>query len=98
MIHLFKHSKGKLKGKFDIALVVRGKYIVGSNQGYERKSGCYNAMIAICRTLPVVGRLGSCKFQDDTFDKPLVVDLDAGNKMTFSSTKKPTKKYQPQTK
>lgn len=96
MVHLFRHTHGKNKGKFDIAFVVRGRYIVGSNQGYNTKRGAYKAMIALCKGLPVVGALGSCKFQDDTLVKPIVVQL-VSNGNTYHSTNKSSKPYQPQT-
>lgn len=97
MLHLFKHSDGKLKGKYDIAFVVKGRYIVGSNQGYNTKRDAYKPMLALCRGLPVVGALGSCKFQDDTLDKPVVVILNL-NGTTFHTSDKPSKKYIPNKK
>jgi ribosomal protein L30E len=97
MIHLFKHSKGKLKGKFDIALIVRGKYIVGSNQGYEKRRQALKAMMSIAHNIPSVGRLGSVKFQDDTIEIPVVYVLNSGF-IQYEQPIKPHKKYQPQTK
>ena len=94
MIHLFKHQSGKLKGKFDIALVVRGKYIVGSNQGYERKIYCLKSIQSIGSQW---GGLW-CYVQDDT-GKPTVSTLHkVGNKIVLTPVKrKPSKPYQPQT-
>lgn len=96
MIHLFEHQKGELKGKYDIAFIVKGRYIVGSNQGYNTKRGAYKPMIALCKGLPVMGALGSCKFQDDTYEKPIVVTL-LSNGTTYHTKTKPSKPYQPQT-
>ena len=94
MIHLFKHQSGKLKGKFDIALVVRGKYIVGSNQGYERKIYCLKSIQSIGSQWGGLWRY----VQDDT-GKPTVSTLHKlGNKIVLTPVKrKPSKPYQPQT-
>jgi len=91
MIHLFKHQSGKLKGKFDIALVVRGKYIVGSNQGYERKIGAINA-IRVAWTEDVY-------FQDNSFEKPVVYRMPSagGKRPMYLTVRRPHKPYQPQT-
>lgn len=97
MFHLFKHSTGKLKGKYDIALIVKGKYIVGSNQGYNRKRGALSALISICKSLPDWGNLGSCVFQDDTKEKSEVFSLDLSG-TTYKSTQKPSKPYTPKSK
>jgi len=96
MIHLFKHTKGKLKGKYDIALVVRNKYIVGSNQGYERKQGCYSALKQILNqvgfALPVHDAI---YFQDDTDMKQYYIGLHEPKPTLRSKQTKPHKPYLP---
>lgn len=60
MFQLFRHLKGKLKGKFDIVFVKGKNVIVFSNQGYERRS---KAIAAIWLVNPLA------EFQDDTTTK-----------------------------
>lgn len=63
MIHIFKHRGGALDGKFDVAVVnSRKTYLMGSNQGYERKSG---AVKVIASMLRMVDAPSVC-VQDDT--------------------------------
>ena len=68
MLHLFRHQRGKLKNKFDIALVVKGRVIVFSNQGYSKIG---DAVKAIQSIMTATGS-DSCHYQDDTQDKPQV--------------------------
>jgi uncharacterized protein YegP (UPF0339 family) len=96
MIHLFKHKKD---GKFDIALVVKGKFIVGSNQHYNRKSGCYNALKLI---LNQVG-FGTpahdvIYFQDDTDMKKYYIGLHQPKPTLQSKQGRPSKPYIPNKK
>lgn len=58
MIHLFKHKDGK----YDIALVVKGRFIVGSQQHYNRKGDA----------LKIMRYINSLIWQDDTLPKPKV--------------------------
>jgi hypothetical protein len=69
MIHLFKHKDGK----FDIALVVKGKFIWGTPQGYSRRLGAYKALIS---TSFHCGHLSKIYFQDDTQDVPVICCLE----------------------
>lgn len=89
MIHLFKHSDGK----YDIALVVRGKVIVFSNQHYERKRGAINAVQSIMKTTGT----NFMWYQDDTLPKPIVFSLGylSGE---VETNKKPYKPYIPNKK
>jgi uncharacterized protein YegP (UPF0339 family) len=95
MIHLFKHHKGKLKGKYDIALIVRGKYIVGSNQGYENKKDAIKSI----QSIGVQFLSYSFYFQDDTFDKAIVFyavkNSPLKNYIITRTEIKPHKKHQP---
>lgn len=52
MWHLFKNNDGK----FEIAFISKGRYIVGSRQGYERKGSCLSALV----------QMGAPDVQDDT--------------------------------
>ena len=89
MIHLFKHDDGK----FDIALVVNGKYIVGSNQHYENLKGVQNAIMAISKSCGV----NCAHYQDDTRVKPvivyMVVNLPTKKIIVDDTNLKPKKKY-----
>lgn len=101
MIHLFKHKDGK----YDIALVVKGKFIVGSNQHYSRKKDAINAIIKVMDCI-----FFNCDektytlYQDDTLVKPLVFMLyDDGVVVSEEEVKPkkpyiPNKKYTPKTK
>lgn len=90
MFHLFKHSKGKLKGKYDFAFISRGKYICGSNQGYSRKQGVYNAIITIAKT----EKDGfSTYIQDDTDEQSWIREIFEDGYISSETTNK--KKYQP---
>ena len=90
MIHLFKHSKGKLKGKFDIALVVKGRVIVFSNQGYSRHSDGIKAIKSLLKSL---GK-DYCHFQDDTGDISEIFYLE-DTLMYKEDSMKPHKPYIP---
>jgi uncharacterized protein YegP (UPF0339 family) len=89
MFHLFQHTSKKLKGKYDFAFISKGKYICGSNQGYENKKDALKSLSLV-----------STAFQDDTLDKPLMLWLEVeGRKISTSEIKtatKPSKKYIPQ--
>lgn len=94
MFHLFKHSGGKLKGKYDIALVVRGRYIVGSSQGYNKKSSAFNAIRIMCMEIAN----GVIAFQDDTFSIPVICQIDPSEKGVLKTDVKPRKPYTPNSK
>ena len=49
MFHIIKHQSGKNKGKFDISFIVRGKFIFGSNQGYENITDAYKAIFSAAK-------------------------------------------------
>ena len=63
MWHLFKHETGKHKGKYDVAFVVKGKYKVGSNQGYNKKLDAIKCAFLYADSEDV---------QDDTLETPKV--------------------------
>lgn len=86
MLHLFKNSKGK----YEVATISNGNYIVGSHQGYEKRSGAYGNMRAQMKTFGV----GICQFQDDTLEKPVIFSLGVKGK-PVATTGKPKKKYIP---
>jgi uncharacterized protein YegP (UPF0339 family) len=94
MIHLFKHTSGKLKGKFDIALVIKGKVIVFSNQGYERFSGAVKAIRSVIKSFG----LSDAIFQDDTSEKSIVFEMFGKSIGIHMTGKKPSKPYIPSTK
>jgi uncharacterized protein YegP (UPF0339 family) len=94
MIHLFKHKDGK----YDIALVVKGRFIVGSNQHYSSKRGAFNAIISICENLNDGFGVGSATFQDDTFDEPCVCQIDTDGRVFKYPIKYTSKKYIPSTR
>lgn len=94
MFHLFKHLSGKNKGKFDIALISIGRYIVGSNQGYNRKSGAFNAIRIMCMEIAN----GVIAFQDDTFSVSVICQIDPSEKGVLKTAVKPSKPYIPNKK
>lgn len=93
MIHIFKHKNGKLNGKFDFAIVVKGRYIAGSVQGYERKRSVYRAIIACADVFNLF--YGRAVFQDNTLPSPKVFYLYAKNLLIEETSIKPKKPYQP---
>lgn len=96
MLHLFKHSDGK----YDIALVIKGKYIVGSEQHYERKRGALNAILKIMDCTFFEGDQQIYTFfQDDTLTKPTVCKLlDTGKIIELDAVIKPSKPYIPKSR
>jgi uncharacterized protein YegP (UPF0339 family) len=90
MFHLFQHQKGRLKGKYDFAFVKNGKYICGSNQGYENKSGVFKALRSL------IAFMGNQRmvFQDDCDNSSIVCGLYLQGKPTLV-LQKPKKKYIP---
>lgn len=95
MNHLFRHPNGK----FGIALVSsNGNYIMGSNQGYERRSGCYKALKVLLEESIVDGGGASfLRYQDDTLKKPKVYCLWSDGKRLISGNK-PVAPYIPNKK
>lgn len=98
MIHLFKHSKGKMKGKFDIALVNKGRFIFGSNQGYNKKSVAINAIRSILHSVGFGNPKHDCiYFQNDTLLKSALFYVSIGDKkVELASKQKLTRKYSPE--
>ena len=94
MWHLFKHSSGRHKGKYDVAFVMGGKrFILGSNQGYSKKQYAINAIIL---TIGCLGVSTSIFFQDDTnFDNPVVYQVSRGEKPVPHEYMSPHKPYNP---
>lgn len=86
MIHLFKNNAGK----FEIAVVNNGKYIVGSRQGYNRKAGAIGAIASIMNSF---NGNRTCVFQDDTFDTSKVFVLKYDKTIRELTNVKPKKKY-----
>lgn len=100
MIHLFRHSTGKLNGKYDIALVEKGNLIWATPQGYNKKSEAikkiYTSTVKQV-TMEVDKRENLkavyCYFQDDTKTESVVCYL--MDKKVTSTLHKPTKPYIP---
>jgi hypothetical protein len=91
MWHLFKNSDNK----YEVAFIKKGKYIVGTRQGYEKKKAALKAaMIA-----------GGCDdryslrlwIQDDTLGIVLQVDTDSYGRefKVKASNEKPGKPFKP---
>lgn len=87
MWHLFKTKRG-----FEIALIFRGRYIVGSNQGYKTRNGCHKALKCI---IPSLGVPTSIKFQDDTLKTPMVFSISRNESPEWEQNINPSKPYQP---
>ncbi len=87
MIHLFKHKDGK----FDIALVVKGKFVVGSNQHYSRKQGAINAI----RSVMKITFSAAILYQDDIDSVIYSIGMQGKPHKTFD---KPVKPYVPNKK
>ena len=85
MWHIFKHTSGKLKNKFDVAFVKKGKYGAGSNQGYNRKRDA----------ISLIKSMGGKQFQDDTLNEVYEFAVDGG---FFRAGKKISKPYIPNKK
>lgn len=84
MYHLFQHTTGKLKGKFDVAFVRKGRFGAGSNQGYNRKRDA----------ISLIKAMGGNQFQDDTQN---VVYIFVSGRF-IKSVQKPSKPYSPSKK
>ena len=102
MLHLFRNTNGSLNGTFDIALVVKGKYIVGSHQGYERKQGGYHAIGLMMKEFSLVMGGGAipylqANFQDDTVTPSIVRNIRENSKgfRVLPTEIKPKKPYVP---
>ncbi len=75
MFHIYRHTKGKLAGKFDLVFFKR-EYIVGSDpQGHERRAGCYKAMRIIMQPLFEVSPESFITYQDDSGKEPVIYRL-----------------------
>lgn len=83
MWHIHRHTAQSNK-YFDIAFIKRGKYIVGSNQGYRKHSQCIKTLRMID-----VG-----VYQDDTKVKPVIVVIENGKPVTIDKSKT-SKPYKP---
>lgn len=97
MVHLFRHETGKLKGKFDFAIVRRGKYICGSNQGYEKKTAAVRSIVGAkeCFT----DNLFPCVIlQDDTSIPSRRSKYDLRGRLLSSFFLPKSKPYKPSTK
>lgn len=91
MVHLFKHSDGK----FDIALIRKGRVIVFSNQHYSKKLGCYGAIVSMMDTCFFNGNQSTYSlFQDDSLKKPTVFEIDENGRIKPVPLK-PSKPYIP---
>ncbi len=95
MVHLFKHSK---TGFYDIAFVVKGRYICGSNQGYENRNDAFKAILSVAN----IFKAHSFIFQDDVPSKSIVYyavkNLPKKNFIVSATSTKPSKKYIPNSK
>lgn len=96
MYHLFQHKSGKLKNKYDFAFVSKGRFISGSNQGYENKT----ALLKIIFNQATVNGSHHVHVQDETRVRPVVMylvrNLPLKNIIISDSFKKPSKPYMPQ--
>lgn len=89
MWHLYKNKQGN----FEVALITKGRYQVGSKQGYSKKSGCKKALISVLKTMQTVSN-NSLLFQDDTLSEPQVFWIFKTGRTELSEVK-PGKKYVP---
>mgnify|MGYP003528444520 FL=1 len=98
MWHIFKNSKGE----FEVAFVTKGRYQVGSNQGYARKSGAIAVLKSVLKAVESVTREIEMKtacllWQDDTLEVPKTYWLFKYDRGCEADVK-PVKKYVPQKK
>lgn len=103
MIHIFKYTKGKRKGKFDFATIVNGKFISGSiNQGYERIKSVFSAIktqqfgrhTGYETNYPTTTVIRTVEIQDDTNAVSTRIRMYSnGKKETLNI--KPKKRYHP---
>lgn len=91
MWHIFKNKQGK----FEVAFVTKGRYQVGSNQGYTRKSGCKAVLKSVLKSMQTVSD-NSLLFQDDSLPESKVFWIFKSGQVTFADNVKPVKKYLPQ--
>jgi len=92
MIHLIKHTKGKLKGKYDHIRIENGNVMDFTNQGFENKSSCIQSIRTILKSIqPALYCKAVIYFQDNTIPKPAVFYVELGNKKVFDATLKPKK-------
>jgi hypothetical protein len=50
MIHLFKHERGRLKGKYDFAFVTNGRHKGSSDgQGFENRADAVESLISVAK-------------------------------------------------
>jgi len=90
MIHLIKNAKGK----FDNPGVGKnGEYLQGTKQGFERRAGAIKNIRAQMKNLFQLPPDATILIQDDTGDKPVVLQL--GYKTISKTELKPKKKYIP---
>jgi uncharacterized protein YegP (UPF0339 family) len=96
MFHLFQHTSNKLKGKYDFAFISKGKYICGSNQGYENKEDAIKSVHSVATHKGGV----YCWVQDDTEVKSVIMcavkNVPKRNLIITPTTLKTAKKYIPQ--
>lgn len=91
MWHLFKHTNGK----FDFAFISKGKYIAGSQQGYENRSDALKSLNYMVRKpMPAGKNYGSFLVQDDTGTKAVVIALHPREHQVLTKVQ-PSEKYVP---
>jgi hypothetical protein len=94
MWHIFQHTEGKLKGKFDFAFISKSRYISGSNpQGYSRKAGCIKSLRLMMKQM----HSELIEIQDDTKYPPVVFILSMKGALVKAGVK-PDKPYIPNKK
>ena len=97
MWHIFKNSKGE----FEVAFVTKGRYQVGSNQGYARKSGAIAVLKSVLKAVESVTRdemkQAVLVWQDDTLETPKTYGMFKYDRGCEADVK-PVKKYVPQKK
>lgn len=89
MWHLFKH-KNKT---FDFAYVVNGKFICGSNQGYENRSDAIKTLFNLIDAHSDMTDQG-WDIQDDTGSYSKMITIFKDGKQLMLDTK-PDKRYTP---
>lgn len=94
MWHIFKNKKGQ----FEVAFVTKGRYQVGSNQGYARKSGALAVLKSVLKAVQSVtlGEMNTAclVWQDDTLETPKTYWVFKREKGCEANVK-PVKKYIP---
>lgn len=87
MWHIYRNPSNKKL--FEVAFVSKGKYIVGTRQGYAKKASACRAIVS------AVNPTGSILVQDDTGDRPVLKYIHHDGSLSLSVSTKAGKKYIP---